>query len=199
MCKLLQPCTRLEKLGLREQESRVSVHTTVRRPSEKKKKHRYRESISKDGNKTSLKVAMASTTSFVKVFPTPEVPMSTVGLIAWFGRMLYKSSTHEEILRWIVLFIYINSSQELLDGLVVMCPWLLEVLKRFLARANNQSLQDHSKGCFVSEPEEEVIANNDVINNTLESTSQIFFRVSSIGVPVYKTIKLQILDKKEQR
>lgn len=38
-----------------------------------------------------------------------------------------------------------------------------------------------------------------VINNTLESTSQIFFRVSSIGFPVYITIQSQILDKKEQR
>jgi hypothetical protein len=30
---------------------------------------------------TSLKEAMASITSFVKVLPTPEVPISTVGLM----------------------------------------------------------------------------------------------------------------------
>lgn len=32
--------------------------------------------------RTLLKDDMASTTSFVKVFPTPEDPISTVGLIA---------------------------------------------------------------------------------------------------------------------
>jgi len=42
-------------------------------------------------------------------------------------------------------------------------------------------------------------SNNHVANNTLESTSQIFFRVSSIGFPVYKTIQSQVLGKKEQR
>jgi hypothetical protein len=31
---------------------------------------------------TLFKDAMASTTSFVKVFPTPDDPISTVGLIA---------------------------------------------------------------------------------------------------------------------
>jgi len=31
---------------------------------------------------TSLKEAIASTTSFVKVLPTPDVPINTVGLIA---------------------------------------------------------------------------------------------------------------------
>lgn len=32
---------------------------------------------------TSLNVAMASTTSRVNAFPTPEVPIRTVGFIAW--------------------------------------------------------------------------------------------------------------------
>lgn len=35
------------------------------------------------GGWTSLKDAIASTTSFVKVFPTPDVPINIVGLIAW--------------------------------------------------------------------------------------------------------------------
>lgn len=34
-------------------------------------------------DKTSLKEAMASTTSFVNVFPTPDDPIRTVGFIAW--------------------------------------------------------------------------------------------------------------------
>ena len=32
---------------------------------------------------TSFKDAMASTTSFVNVFPTPDDPINTVGLIVW--------------------------------------------------------------------------------------------------------------------
>jgi hypothetical protein len=32
---------------------------------------------------TSLKEAMASTTSFVNVLPTPDVPIRTVGLMDW--------------------------------------------------------------------------------------------------------------------
>lgn len=37
---------------------------------------------------------------------------------------------------------YIDSTDEVLDRFVLMRPWLLEVLKRFFARANDQSLQN---------------------------------------------------------
>lgn len=81
ICKLLLPCTRLEKLGLREQESRVSVTHHIKM-SIRNKNLDTEKPDRKEGNKTSFTVAIASTTSFVKVLPTPEVPMSTVGLIA---------------------------------------------------------------------------------------------------------------------
>jgi hypothetical protein len=43
--------------------------------------HKKYSSGSKVVKHTSLKEAMASTTSFVKALPTPEVPIRTVGLI----------------------------------------------------------------------------------------------------------------------
>lgn len=42
-------------------------------------------------NSTSLKEAMASITSFVKVFPTPEVPINTVGLMDYVKHQYMKN------------------------------------------------------------------------------------------------------------
>lgn len=97
----------------------------------------------RERERTSLNDAMALTTSLVNVFPTPEDPINTVGLIAWeigtVRKMLWSSVTI--LIHNIREFSHLNSIQKSLDRFMLMCPRLLEVLKRLFTRVNNQSLQ----------------------------------------------------------
>jgi hypothetical protein len=104
---------------------------------------------------------MASTTSFVNVLPTPDVPIRTVGLMDWrsggyderlVNSFLWKQHKQDSfkwrqqlLMNWSTILNaherdYLNSIIQGCQGLMLMCPRFFEWLKGVFPRVNNQTL-----------------------------------------------------------